>query len=519
MVMDDPIKNNRSDNLKSIYPEPVKGFGAPLKGSVVAQRLPDFKNAYQPDANPMHYVKTFFTELVTFLIGLCSVLFLVLIVAYPLSHGLISHSNEYFGNLDDFFSIVFVVPIILILFAIVAFIRRDWTFIMYPIVVFILIGPLLYKTDVVEAVASTFPFRVVGARSDNQHIATALISYALIYSFDFIVSRTLRRGRFNMLLSSRLRLVDDVVLGSILLLLIIASPIFANKYITNAEIKRKTVRMPQTNDFIAFKPYAGDSKDFVIQFVQSTKTYNGNQQYEQAEVHYTIIEQGKGSSVQINCGDNYTLQKTPKGHAYGTYVKATNSVQPPRRSAAYNEYNACFVYEGKTYTIQRNDRYGNEHLQRYPVAQIIDSFFAPNSNSNINVPKVNDSKVNDKIYAVNPSIYNNVGELVITEWGIKFPLTSYTSGATYTLDRSGNRITVSVPQNQANGCGGTFVGNRVTKEYVSSITTKNTGYGGPYRVISNYVYTLGGSAPSCSSNAQDYEDSFNWSVSGITAIQ
>lgn len=117
--------------------------------------------------------KTYLTQLVVFLSSLAGTLLVVFVLGLFMHEGMISHAGDYFGKLSDIFSIALYMPVLLIVFGIIAFFRKDWTFITYPLIVFYVVGPLIDKTYIANALDESLEI----------NFSAALIGYGLLHAF------------------------------------------------------------------------------------------------------------------------------------------------------------------------------------------------------------------------------------------------------------------------------------------------------------------------------------------------
>lgn len=381
-IVDDQNKHTVPEPL---YPTPTKGFLAPTSDNPQGNPPPgDSNEGGQPKAQHISLFGVIVYEVGAYLAGLFGILLVVAIMAAPISMGMISHADEYFGGLQDYFSIMYLGPIALVIFGIMALVRTDWIFLLYPVAVFMMVGPFIYDQTITQALALHLPFKIETVRSTNQYFTAVLISYAIVYTAEHTLSKLSRRGRFKIngrtpseiITLVSIAVVFMVILGGLFL----ASPNIVSTYRRSLIL----VRMPQTKEFNAVAQYATQDS-FMIEY-PSLDNKDQDRYTTRDSVTFTNIEQGQSRKTEDVCGDRfisnhtneaYTVQytTTPNGLRYGSY-----QLHPAKSKAAdgsmetYTTNYHCFVIDKKKYIIERSEFSDTSRLEAVPTSELIASF-------------------------------------------------------------------------------------------------------------------------------------------------
>lgn len=498
----------------------------------------------------------FARALLAYIPGFIAIALFAAIFGYFIGGSLVSHAGEYFGELGDYVSLIFIGPVIALIFGTVAWVRRDWVFLLYPISVFYFVGPNIYHSSTASALAGLMPFKILGYRSSNEYFVTVLLAYLLIYLFESAISRLARRGRFKgEPMSAPVRNAQITVLA-LVVISVLASPVLADKILANQKARLTAVSMPNTSDFISIKDRPNSPNSFTLYYLNPTQQ-DGVSYHKRDTVDYANIEQGKPTDVHGVCGDAVSIDeglykskvsysKTANGLEYGSYSFDMNASNPPRKTRSYTDYHACFVIDGKKYDLKRSSIQGDAYLKQYPTDKIVAAFADPASykhctvvgkdcsqqdvdlNSKLSTVKVDQVSATATNPYINAAAYSQTGSLSIKEWGIKFPLTDGTTDAYYATPAAGsNLIKVGLTSVGAKTCGAAGSGYGVayvSRESVAKADAdkkKSISFHTPNVKIGDYLYAVysNGNASTClgAEKASALEDIMDWASVNITS--
>jgi hypothetical protein len=539
------------------------------KGNLDTSKIyPDFsKPATQPEnikskRTNKNWFSTFIAEIGMYFLGLLAIVGIAFIFGVFVGGALVSHASEYFGGLADAFSIIIVGPVLLFVFGIISLVRSDWIFLTYPFVVFSVIGPKIYESSVSDALAIKLPFNVdEGARSSNRYLATAILSYALVFTVEHCLSKLAKRGRFKTDNHSRAVEFSQIGILSAVLLAAVVSPVMAHKVISDNHVFIHSVRMPRTADFIAANTQTNSDSSFELYYRKPTNQYTGSYNMNDM-VLYKILPQGENRDIKKVCGQKHllytgatesypvTYQKTSNGLEYGIYIFPRNGSQPPRKTLAYSEYHTCFILDDKQYDLERTDAHGNDYLNKYPTSKIVAAF--ADAKSYINCTSENRDCSKEDIAAttrankiqipsapvnespdINPYSYKQVRSIDIKEWGIRIPLSEEAKDLYYSppakaesfiyagLESVSGKDCYAGYKQGVKGVGTVYIV-RELKSTVDAQKHSSTKFIEPNKQVGDYVYAAyaSGNAKSCMGEDRSFTlgDSLDWSTVNIDPL-
>lgn len=532
--MENTDQDRPAINTDQIYPNPGQAASSTTPESGPEAPIPTLDKPSWRD-----FLIAIMKELGSYFIGLFGLLSVVFVSGYFVGGAMVSRSTEYFGTMQDAISLMFVMPLLLITFGVIGLIRKDWVFLLYPLIVFFVMSPGFYEQSASKAIGLLFPFQIEGLRSSNAFLATALLSYWALYTTERPLSRILRRGRFKS------GTITGSYIASVIFIYMIGTGAigtimyFSPAIIAHKNEERTSVRMPQTDDFISSKADHTRKNSFIIHYNQLTKQYDGTYSMRDV-VSYENIEQGESHATKNSCATdkrnigNTEHKKTAKGFEYITYSLTTNTSNQPQKSNEYSEYRICFVLDSKRYTLMRSDQYGPDYLSRYPTETIIQAFVNTKASPKLNITPLPEQKgrQSNGSEGINPNGYEKVGYLEIKEWSIRIPLTELTHQSYYASPSapSDSMIKGSLKGVVQQSCGasssqstGMFYIVRVPKQQAQTSRHNTTSFHSPNKTIGDYTYAVyaNGNAKNCfdSQPTTDlFEDMLDWATVNIEAL-
>lgn len=433
-------------------------------------------------------------------------------------------------------------PILLLVFGIIAYARKDWVFLGYPLVVFFFAGPILIESYAAKAIGSQLPFLLRG--DSNAALIGILLAYGFLFTLEWSVSRLARRGRFKELPPSKATDATSYFIIGCAVILAVALPFFSKSIMQRVAYERAAFRAPQTKDLstvlVGSKEQALD-----VRYAEATEQQGGS--YRMTD-HVAIwpIKQGKSRKTRDACGTSITVleqrgvmqyQKTASGFEYGTAaIPVVSSSDPSRKTRQFIDYRICFVLDNKMYILERDDRYGDDYLKRYPADLVVDAFYkAKRVTSTPPLPSIEPFTYDKGVVGINPSAYETKGYLDVPEWGIRVPLTTMTKDAYYVKTskpdwlrgglRSKTDSLCAANQTRADSEGGLFTIIRSSKAEVQATKEKyKTDFPTPHKTIGDYLYALspnGFTNKRCFPNTEEvsvFQDILDWATVNIKPL-
>jgi len=420
--------------------------------------------------------------IIGFLTGFMGMAVLSILLGLIFNGTLISHGREYFGSFEDGLSIIFIGPIVMTIFGVIALINKDWIFLIYPPVAYLIIGPWLQGTDLAHGLAGFVPIEQDESSRYNLYLITIVIAYLMIYVYERSASSISRRGRFKEQVLTPQDVLAQVGILSIfsitMVTLLAAGGLINNAAVASKQIKYKYIQ----ND--KFSLYIDPTSSMAyINYSEPTAQYEGSYNIKDP-IHFYKLKASVSKDTKKACGDSksypelpsqnsiYKHKKTSSGVDYAEAEFSGNSAKPYLKTTAYSIYHFCFVADGQKYDLERTNAHGDDYLKKYPTDTVIDDIVHASSYnkcdkeeriicSKDDISKTKQSLQQNKkqspptgLLAVgnNPDAYKQVGKLDIKEWGVSIPLSEEIKDAYYSYSSQSDIVTVSLASNDSGYC-------------------------------------------------------------------
>lgn len=406
-----------------IYPPEVDA-GTPYRSTLTSDESQVRSSAWWQDI---------LLELIRFISGLITIASIAALLAFAMGIGLFSHTGEYFGALQDAISIMIVWPVLLTIFCVISIIRKDWVFILYPLIVFVVLGQIVYGLVATDVIATYLPFQLGGARTTNQLFATGVLSYALVYSLEHTVSRVIGRGRFrrvpkNLTTTLVTLAATTASIGVVILMQFVGSDLIHHK---QAESVR--LRLPQSDQITV--SLVGDTS-FALTYPNISSDADS---YDKLDITVRTPD----TPTTTDCA---SVPSAKRSNISGVevYEQDTSDVLagPSSKAHTFALHILCFEIDNASYVITRNASIGSSHITQFPTRALVARFvdtkatkFCTTVSSFCTPEEVMQSQTlyptNTRSFygtrtdttPVNPNAYEPTRWLAVPAWDIQMPLT------------------------------------------------------------------------------------------------
>lgn len=508
-------------------------------------------------------------QVIGYIFGLLGIVILGIILGSTLNEALISHSNQYFGALGDYFSAQYALPVVLAVFGVIAFATKNYTYLLYPIIAFF-IGQPLVDSDIVNYISGNIP---VAIPDKNPEYFNYLVTTPLVYGALYAIEKPLRNitKKYR---SSTLDYTSLVTNIGILITVITIGISFAaiSETLYTSQLRERTaIRVP--ND----KVFLGESKSSYVVTSSASEIRKTKQRSHMGDVRITPVKEWWNRDIHTVCGDvishsflpgqeiAQTYKTTSGGFRYAEAVFQTNASNPPAKTNEYRIINSCFVIGYQRYDLERSVLNGKDAMANYKTEDIIDAIFSGSElvascslREGVDLRQCNekDKKTIDELKRakaeansialprratandtiINMSAYKKVGELKIPEWGIKLPLSEETKDLYYSPTTKNSQVINgslrSIADLQCSSGGGnavvkgvdTIIFARTLKleEDTRNRKDSSVSFNAPNKQVGGYLYSVyaSGKAKSCmgEEQARIVDDALKWATVHIEPL-
>jgi hypothetical protein len=402
------------------------------------------------------FLGIFSAQLAGFIASSIGIGIIAIVFGLTFNEAIVSHRTQSFGLLADYLSFYYVIPVVVIVFGLIALATKNFVYLLYPILAFYLAEDIYY-THINYFFGGYIPLLEPDKHPGfNAYFTAIVISYLTIHASVKPITKIIGQVRHPSLDKSQIMLANGIILviGSIAVLVLsfAGTPLYAHQ-----KKARAAIHVPNTSAIFGEPRY--DYQLFYAEKSNSTiyKPYDS--------VNSSFLQKWWDRDTHNACGDKVTyslhpgqvvaqqFKQTKGGITYAEAVFAGNGSKPPTVERAYKTHLYCFVLDYQKYSLSRKDGDGSNYIGSHPVEQVIDliaespkyyplctgkqaTFYCKSEDivKNSKLGEVKTKKYNP--YAGTPppvsrSAYKEVGRLTIKEWGISFPLSEEIKDAYY----------------------------------------------------------------------------------------